>query len=233
MMTRAYTVWLTAAILFGAAALAANAQGVQLLPEVDIYLKLNERIRLDFTAQGDRDGADSIQSQIGPSIEFYLKPLIKLKRITALDLDEAKSKALVLEVEYRTVWAPDTAITNRIVLAATSNMPLKAGVLLSDRSRVYLDWKSGDFLWRYLNKLELQRGFSIRKFHLIPYLAAEPAYLEQYSKWSTTALYAGSLFPFGRHVELDTYYEHQNDTSKKPNKQTNDIGFTCNFYFSR
>jgi hypothetical protein len=112
-------------------------------------------------------------------------------------------------------------------------MPLKAGILVSDRNRIYLDWKNGDFLWRYLNKLELQRGFSIRKFHLIPYLAAEPAYLDQYSKWSTTALYAGSLFPWGRHVQIDTYYEHQNDTSKKSNKQTNDIGLTCNFYFSR
>ena len=43
-----------------------------------------------------------------------------------------------------------------------------------------------------------------------------PSFESQYSKWSATGLYAGSLFPVGRHVQFDLYYEHENDTGKSP-----------------
>jgi hypothetical protein len=79
-----------------------------------------------------------------------------------------------------------------VIVAATSHFPLLAGLLLTDRNRFDLDWKNGNFTWRYRNKLTLERGFSIRAFHLIPYIAAEPFYESQYGKWSTISLYAGA-----------------------------------------
>lgn len=68
-------------------------------------------------------------------------------------------------------------------------------------------------------------------YHWIPYLAAEPYYTSQHSKWSTTALYAGALFPAGKHFEFNTYYEHENNTGKRPNQQTNSIGLALYLYF--
>ena len=64
-----------------------------------------------------------------------------------------------------------------------------------------------------------------------PYVSAEFFYLSQYQEWSTTALYAGALFPVGRRFSLDTYYEHQNMTSKHPNQQLNQLGVILNIYF--
>jgi hypothetical protein len=55
-------------------------------------------------------------------------------------------------------------------------------------------------------------------------------YLSQYKKWSTTALYAGCLFPIGEHVEWNPY-EHQNITSAKPNRQLNQFGLILDLYF--
>jgi hypothetical protein len=56
--------------------------------------------------------------------------------------------------------------------------------------------------------------------------------VDKYHKWSTTDLYAGCLFPVGRHIEFNTYYEHKNNTGKRPNQQTNDIGFALYLFFS-
>ena len=56
-------------------------------------------------------------------------------------------------------------------------------------------------------------------------------YQSRYQKWSTTALYPGSTFTLGRHVNLDPYC-HQNNTGKNPNQQLNQLGLIANFYFS-
>ena len=59
---------------------ARKAPGNEFLPEVDAYLKLNPDIRVSFQAKDTREGGDSTQAEIGPSMEFYLKPLVRLKR---------------------------------------------------------------------------------------------------------------------------------------------------------
>jgi hypothetical protein len=108
---------------------------------------------------------------------------------------------------------------------------LNAGFHLSDRNRADLDWKGGKFTCRYRNKLTLERTFSIDSYHFIPYVAAEPYYTSQYAKWSTTALFAGGLFPLGKHVTFNTYYEHENNTGKHLNKSVNELGVALYLYF--
>jgi hypothetical protein len=232
MMTRTHkTLWLWVPLVCFAC-LPVRAQEVQFLPEVDAHLKLNSALRVYLEVKDDRDGGDPNQLAIGPSIQLYLKPLIKLKDVTAFDLDDSKSRALVLETGYRYITTPNAPPENRMQAVATLNFPLKAGLLISDRNRADLDWKNAKFTWRYRNKLTLERTFSIHFYHLIPYIAAEPYYESQYSKWSTTALYAGCLFPIGKHVEFNAYYEHENNTGKKPNTQTNSVGLALYLYFS-
>jgi hypothetical protein len=183
-------------------------------------------------AKDDRDGGDPTQFAIGPSLQIYLKPLIKLKKVTEFDLDDSKSRFLVLESGCRYITAPGASSETRLVEAVTSNFPLQAGFFVSDRSRFDLDWKNDKFSWRYRNKLTCERTFAIRSYHFIPYVAAEPFYESQYGKWSTTSLYAGSLFPIGKHVQFNTYYEHDNNTGKHPNQQVNSAGLALYLYFS-
>jgi|SRR5579862_9153700 len=224
--------WLPALVLFSFAWVPLQAQQDQFLPEIDAYLKVNPLVRTYFQAKYDRGGGDPVQATIGPSAQFYLKPLLKLKRISAFDLDDAKRRPLVIEAGYRYITAPDAAPKNRLLLAATSNFPTKGAVLITDRNRADLDWKAGALYWRYHNKLTLERTFAIHSYHFIPYVAGEPFYLSQYGKWSTTSLYAGCLLPVGKHVQLNTYYEHDNNTGKHPNEQVNSAGLELNLYFS-
>jgi hypothetical protein len=205
---------------------------VQFLPEVDAHLTLNPVVRTYFEAKDDRDGGDPTQATLGPSLQFYLKALVKLKDITVFDLDDAKRRPLVLETGYRYITAPNAPAENRFLTAVTAHFPVGAGILVTDRNRADLDWKGGKFDWRYRNRLTVERTFHIHSYHLIPYASAEAYYESQYEKWSTTSLYAGCLFPVGKHVQFNTYYEHDNNTGKHPNQQVNSIGLALYLYFS-
>jgi hypothetical protein len=231
-MSRAQRHWLRLLLFFFFGCVSLSAQTVQFLPEVDSYLKLSTMFRVYNETKDDRDGGDSTQVTSGPSVQLYLKPLLRLKKITTFDLDDAKPRALVLEAGYRYITAPNQPFESRFLTSVTSHFPLNGGFLISDRNRADLDWKGGTFEWRYRNKFTLERTFPIHSYHLIPYVAFEPFYESQYNKWSTTTEYAGCLLPVGKHVEFNPYYEHENDTGKRPNKQENYIGLAVYFFFS-
>jgi hypothetical protein len=224
---------LAIAALFLGGWIQVRAQSLQTVPEIDAHVTVNNFMRAYLQGKDDRDAGASDQFSIGPSVQFYLKPLLKLKQITEFDLDDAKPRPLVLEVGYRYLSTPNEPSTNRMESVLTTHFPLKAGFLISDRNRADLDWKGGKFQWRYRNRLTLERTFAVYSYHFIPYVAAEPYYVEQYNKWSTTDLYAGALFPIGKHVQLNSYYEHENNTGKAPNQPKNYIGLVLELYFSR
>jgi hypothetical protein len=209
-----------------------QAQDTQFLPEIDTHLKLSSNVRILLQAKDDREGGDPQQFTFGPSVQFYLKPLLKLKNVTLFDLDDARKRMLVFESGYRIIAAPNTPATNRAIESVTFHLPIMVRILLSDRNRADLDWQGGTFSWRYRNRLAAERTVSVSSYHLIPYLAAEAFYESKFSKWSTTDLYAGCRFPVGKAVQFDLYYEHENNTGKSPNRQNNFIGVNLNLYFS-
>ena len=84
---------------------------------------------------------------------------------------------------------------------------------------------------RSRNRLAAERKFAIRSFHFVPYGRAEAFYNSNYNKFSRTTFDAGSIFPVGKHVELEGYYEHENDTGKSPNRQLNAASLILNLYF--
>jgi hypothetical protein len=216
-MTRFHDRFWSSVFLVCFAWLPVRAQNLQFYRELDVNLKLSSVVRVNLDA--GKDAGNPLQSEIGPSIQFYLKPLIRLRDVTAFDLNDAKSRFLVMETGFRYITALNAPPENRMLVATIFNFPLRAGFLISDRNRSDLDWKSGKFTWRYRNRFELERTVAVLSYHLIPYLASEPYYESQYNKWSTTALYAGCLFPIDKHVQFDSYYEHENNTGKRPNRQ--------------
>lgn len=209
----------------------AQTSTTEFLPEIDAFVKLKSNVRFVFQAMRTREGGDPTQAELGPSIDLYLKPLVKLRKITVFDLDDSKSRALVLSIGYRYLPSPDRPAVNRMEPVAIFHFPMKAGILISDRNRADLDWSNGDFTWRYRNRLTLERAIKIRSYHPAPYVRAEVFYESQYSKWSSTELYAGCILPVSKHVEFDPYYKHENNTGKSPNQQVNAVGFIFNLQF--
>jgi hypothetical protein len=211
--------------------LRASSQIDQLVPEIDLYYKLAPDVRVSFQAKETREGADPTQAEIGSSIEFYLKPLVKLKKIAHLELDDSKPRPLIFAVGYRYLPSPNSPPVNRIRPVVTFHYPLKLGFLVSDRNRADLDWKSGKFSWRYRNLFQIEKRLTIRSHRLAPYAGVEFFYQSQYNKWGDTAIYAGCQFPVGKHIEFNPYYEHQNNTGKSPNQQLNQLGLMLSVFF--
>jgi hypothetical protein len=231
-MSRRLRTLLIIAVFIASTRRPALAQSFEFLPEIDAHLKLNSFLRTYLQAKDTRDAGASNQLEIGPSLQLYLKPLVKLKHSTTFDPDDSKPRVSVFEIGYRSVTAPNALPINRMEPVVTFHYPLIAGFLISDRNRADLDWTSQSFTWRYRNKLTIERTIAVGPYHLIPYVAAEPYYEEKYHKWSTTDLYAGSLFPVGKHVQFNAYFEHENNTGKHPNQQNNDFGFALYLFFS-
>jgi hypothetical protein len=225
--------WLRLALLLLLPSSSAFAQNstTEFLPEIDANFKLNSNVQFLFQAKETREGGDPTQAEVGPNIEFYLKPLLKLKNVTLFDLDDAKSRPLVLAVGYRVVPTPGKPTINRLEPVLTFHVPITARILITDRNRADLDWSPGKFVWRYRNRLTAERRFTISNYHPAPYISAELFYESQYAKISSTNLYAGCFLPVTKHIEFDPYYEHENNTGKRPNEQVNAVGLILNLFF--
>ena len=210
------------------------AQTSEFLPEVDAYYKVTSELRVWIQAKETYEAGDPVTAEFGPSLDFYLKPMVRLQDITTFDLDDSKSQPLIFSVGYRYLPYPSSPPTNRMEPLVTFNFPVpKIRLLLTDRNRGDLDWQSGGFTWRYRNRVQLERDARIHSYHFQPYVSGEFFYESQYSKWADTAVYIGCLLPIGRHVEFNPYYEHQNQTGSSPNQQYNQFGLMVNLYFAR
>ena len=70
-------------------------------------LKLEfERAPVVLFAAATRENREGTSAEIGPNIDFYFKPLVKLKRITVFELDPSKSRLLTLRFGHR--YMPET-----------------------------------------------------------------------------------------------------------------------------
>lgn len=229
------TTWRRLVVAVGAICfcLPVDAQTNQLLPEIDVYSKLRDGVRFNFQSKQTREANEPVQAEFGPTVDFYVHPWLRLANITRFDLDDAKPRLLVLSVGYRYLpQANGGSATNRIEPVATGRFPVTRRVLLTNRNRFDLDWKSGySFAWRYRNRVQVEGPVAVRSYHLTPYASIEAFYQSQYGKWSDTATYAGCLFPIKKRVQLDLYYEHQNNTGKRPNEQLNQFGLVLNLFF--
>jgi hypothetical protein len=210
----------------------ANAQTDEFLPEVNFYSRLRDGVRFQFQAKQTREGGEPVQAETGPSVDFSLHPWIRLAKISKFDLDDGKPRLLTLSAGYR--YLPEAsggAATNRIEPVGTARFPVTSKLLLTVRNRFDLDWKSSGFEWRYRNRVQFEGPLALRSYHVKPYASVEVFYQSRYGKWSDTAIYAGCLFPIRKHVQLDPYYEHQNNTGKRPNQQLNQFGLVLNLFF--
>jgi hypothetical protein len=204
------------------------AQAVEFLPEINTYVKLDTNVRFAFQAKETRENGFPKQAEIGPSMEFYWR---LLKNLRPNEVDEAKTRFILLSFGYRYLPSSETPATQRILLMATPRLPSKSKLVISDRNRGELNFSRGELNWRYRNRLQVEREITIRSYHPVPYANVEAYYDSKFQKWSSIVIEAGSQFPIGKHTELDIYYEHQNNTGTAPNQQVNAAGVILNLHF--
>ncbi len=125
--------------------LSASGQTDQLLPEIDTYFKLSSDVRVSFQAKETREGGDPVQAEIGPSLDFCLKPLVRLEKATQFDLDDSKGRPVVFSVGYRFLPNANNVPETQLIWKRSSPLGLdynsSKGLLLS-RDRVVLQFSA-------------------------------------------------------------------------------------------
>jgi hypothetical protein len=217
--------WLTSSVAAGQTTITA------FLPEVESYFRFAPNARLFFQAKGYMEDGDLNHAQIGPSLQFNLRPLEKLKKITIFELDDIKCMPVVFTIGYRYLPSTLQPAINRVQPIILFHVPFPGRTLVTDRNRVDLDWSRAAFNWTYRNRITAERRLTIRSYHPGPYAAGEFSYQSQYAKWSITRLFAGCLLPLSKHFQIDSYYEHVNNTGMHPSHQVNAAGLMINLYF--
>lgn len=217
--------------LLGEQRLQAQTTQSEWWPEVDTYVKLNDELRLKFAAARATDGSTYNSTDVGAGLEITLKPILREKIKRKMEsLDEAKRKYLTFGIGYRYYHNLDKPSENRVELELTPRYFLPWSILLSDRNRADLRVIRGNFSWRYRNRLTLERSFRIKSFRLIPFARGEVYYDSRYSIWNKNSYAFGAGFPIGKRIELEPYYQHDND-SRASVQHVNALGFTVYLYF--
>jgi hypothetical protein len=228
--------WLTVALFLAlpSAAVRAQTSMTAFFPEIDSYFRVTPNVRLVFDAKGYMEDGDLNRAQIGPGLQFNFRPLEKLKQITIHEMDDMKRMPMVFTIGYRYLPSTVQPAIHRLQPIVLFHIPFPGTILLSDRNRGDLDWSNGSFRWAYRNRFTAERRATIRSYHPGVYASAEFLHQSQYAKWSSTRLYAGCLMPlskFNKHLQLDLYYEHENNTGKRPNQHINIGGLILSLYF--
>lgn len=151
------------------------------------------------------------------------------------DIDEENEHYLTFGVGYEYAHTTENdkiKRENRILLDATPRYIPGAGLLLTDRNRVEFRWVNGEFDVRYRNRLTIQRGFKLNKFHFTPYASGELFYDRNHHSWNENQYAFGVQLPYKRRLRFDTYYLRQNCTTCNP-AHANVLGLTLNLYFRK
>ncbi|HTT19231.1 MAG TPA: DUF2490 domain-containing protein [Candidatus Sulfotelmatobacter sp.] len=209
----------------------AQTQTYQTWPEVDTYITLNQNFRLYFIATQTRENGQGTTAEIAANLDFFFKPLFRRNKLVIYQPDQAKSRLFLLRAGYHYLPSIDGPTEHRGVLEVTGRYPLKSWLLFSDRNRTEFRFINGEFSWRYRNRPSMERTVSIGSYHFTPYVRGEVYFDSNNRKWSRTSEDLGAAFPIRKHTEIEFYYEHQNDTSKSPNRQTSALGLSLNLYF--
>jgi hypothetical protein len=201
----------------------------QEFPEIDTYVGLTDRIRLMFMVARSTDGSTVNSAQIGPNVDFNFRPLL---RTTLRTNDSARRNFLTFRIGYQYLKNLGKPDENRVPLQLTARFHLPWSVELAERNRFDLRVISGQFSWRYRNRITIERSFSIKSFSFSPYARGELYYDSRKGTWDKNTYSFGASFPIRKRFELEGYYERENTTGGSP-PHVNGIGTTLSMYFRR
>jgi hypothetical protein len=214
-------------IVFSRQKAMAQSTQSQWWPEFETYINLDSQFRLRYMVSAATDASTFRSSETGPTLDITLKPIL---RAGVQRNDEATRKYLTFGIGYRYLTNSNKASENRGILELTPRFYLPWKVLASDRSRFDLRWTSGNFLWRYRNRLTFERTLKVKSFRFTPYAREEIFYDSRSSIWNRFTYSFGATVPVHRRFDIRLYYQRVNTRRSFPSS-VNALGLTVSLYF--
>jgi hypothetical protein len=208
-------------------------------PSVEVYINVKPKVRLYLVGtvskaieDGELFNAQSYEAQIGAHIDYI------------------PNDHLILRAGYRYGRAvgdnDDGFRENRLLGDQILRKLLPGDLLLTDRNREEFRFITGDFSFRYRNRVTIEREFQfdlplLRGRTITPYVSGEIFYDTRFSVWNRNRYAVGvvqslrrgpilrKLLP-KRGINLDIYLMRQNDSRSSPS-HVNALGAALVFHF--
>lgn len=223
-----------------AARAAGDGTALEFWPEINVYVGLNERSRLLFTAAGTRameatadQRTPAIQDmQFSANVDYTLAPVL---RRDVPEAEWSKNRLLWtrLGFEYGTSVGsssdPYRAYTGIIEL--NSRFPLQDRAWLTNRLRVDLRDINGESSQRYRVRLGAEWEESFHDHPYSPYASIEVLYDTRYDKWSRLVLKTGLETPIGGDWRVEPYLALQLNRPQDDLSRVIALGLTFKVYF--
>ena len=215
------------AVLALAAPAAAQDVSTHFWPEVDTFVKLNDRMRLFVPIADTRTGEDDSAQNgtTGVYFDYYTKALLE----AGVSANDARSSLLLLRVGYA-YSAPGSgeSATNTIVGEATGRVVIPWKILLSHRSRFDLNFSGGEFSPVYRSRARLERDVVIGKNFLTPYAYGEVFYSFNDGTWTRVRVAGGVEVHIWERFVPEVYF--QRDYNKAAGTDVNGFGLVLSIY---
>ena len=210
-------------------------------PELNGFIKLNERTRLFLlgawtvaettpTPAGDTRYLDSLY---GVHVDYSLMPPFRHK---LREENWERNRYLWLRAGYVYTRSNGDAETtdrfreNRIVLELnTRTAPLWGDLEFTGRARVDLRDRNDTESQRYRLRVGAERSFDVGGRAVVPYAQAETAYDTRYDTWNRQLYQAGAEVDLGPGWRIEGYLGRQNDSRSEPSR-TNIFGLALKIY---
>jgi hypothetical protein len=209
-------------------------------PAIEVYINVKPKVRLYLLGgvnktieDGELFNAQSYEAQIGAHVDYI------------------PNEHLILRGGYRygrAIGNNDNGFREHRLLADQILRKLLPGdLLLTDRNREEFRFITGDFSFRYRNRVMIEREFQWANVPLLkgrtitPYVSGELSYDTRYGVWNRNRYAIGmiqslkrgpilrKLLP-KRGMNLDIYLMRQNDSRSSP-AHVNALGAALVFYF--
>ena len=222
-----------ASLLLGAAAGGeAGETQVELVPELNAFVRLSERTRLFFlgaVTQGLTE--ETTDGELGIHVDVTLMPVLR-RRLREADWE--RDRYLWARVGYRLAGSldgrEDRFTEHRGIVELTARVPLPLEVWLANRGRVDLRDVDGDFSTRFRYRLGIEREFTVGGVTLVPYAQAEVFYDTRFDAWNRQRYQAGVEIEVTKHWRLEPYYARQEDQRSSP-AHVDRVGLVLKFYW--
>ena len=170
------------------------------------------RFRFDvYTGREKSEELEAGDAKFGGGISFRVKPLFKTF-IDALDTDKQHVFVARLGYEFRRAGENEqSSHTHELMADGTFRWGFPKKILVSDRNRFGLRWIDGDPSFRYRNRLQVERPFTILKRKVTPYASAEAFWDSRYHSWNRFDYTGGTEIPlpYFRRATVDLYYTRE------------------------
>jgi hypothetical protein len=205
---------------------------LELNPELDVFIKLSNQVRLFLLADINRGLSPSYtDGEVGVHLDFTLKPILRRELRNG---DWERDRYLWVRAGYLVSGDLDDrdggSITQTILLETTGRFELPGEFWLVNRGRVDFRDDAGETSQRYRLRVGIEREFTVCGVVMVPYAQAETFYDTRFDIWNRQLYQAGVEIELTKHWRIEPYFARQND-SRSASGNVNRLGLVLKTYF--